>query len=45
MATYLEVISTQNNSLQNELEAIEIKKEKFNAITDLYRSLGGGGEK
>lgn len=44
MATYLEVITTQNNSLQNELEAIEIKKEKFNAMTDLYRTLGGGGE-
>ncbi len=42
MATYLEVITTQNNSLQNELEVIEIKKEKFNAITDLYRTLGGG---
>lgn len=42
MATYLEVITTQNNSLQNDLEAIEIKKAKFNAITDLYRALGGG---
>ena len=44
LANYLEVITTQNNSLQNELEAIEIQKEKFNAITDLYRSLGGGLE-
>jgi NodT family efflux transporter outer membrane factor (OMF) lipoprotein len=42
MATYLEVITTQNSSLQNDLEAIEIKKVKFNAITDLYRTLGGG---
>ena len=44
MATYLEVITTQNNSLQNDLEAIEIKKVKFNAPTDLYRALGGGVE-
>ncbi|RYY35061.1 MAG: TolC family protein, partial [Sphingobacteriaceae bacterium] len=44
MATYLEVITAQNNALQNELEAIDIKKEKLNAVTDLYRSLGGGVE-
>lgn len=42
MATYLEVITAQNNALQNELEAINIQKEKMNALTDLYRSLGGG---
>jgi len=44
MATYLEVITAQNNSLQNDLEAISIRRDKFNAITDLYRSLGGGLE-
>lgn len=42
MATYLEVITAQNNALQNELEMIGVKKEKLNAITDLYRSVGGG---
>lgn len=42
MASYLEVITAQNNTLQNELEVIDIKREKLNAITDLYRALGGG---
>ena len=44
MATYLEVIVAQNNSLQNELEQTEINRDQFNAIIDLYRSLGGGVE-
>lgn len=44
MASYLEVITAQNNALQNDLEAINIKREKLNAITDLYRALGGGTE-
>lgn len=44
MATYLEVITAQNNALQNALEAINIKREKLNAVTDLYRALGGGVE-
>lgn len=44
MATYLEVITTQNNALQNNLEAINIRLEKLNAVTDLYRALGGGVE-
>lgn len=42
MATYLEVISAQNNALQNDLDIISVKKEKLNALTDLYRSVGGG---
>lgn len=42
MATYLEVITAQNNSLQNDLESVTIRKDKLNALTDLYRSLGGG---
>ncbi|MNL16152.1 copper/silver efflux system outer membrane protein CusC [compost metagenome] len=42
MANYLEVITAQNNSLQNDLEAISIQKERFDAATDLYRALGGG---
>jgi outer membrane protein TolC len=44
MATYLEIITANNNLLQSELDKIAIKRDKFNAITDLYRSLGGGVE-
>lgn len=44
MATYLEVITAQNNRLQNDLEAINIRMDHLNAITDLYRALGGGVE-
>ncbi len=44
MATYLEVITAQNSALENELEAINIKREKLQAVTDLYRALGGGVE-
>lgn len=43
-ASYLEVITVENNSLQNELEIINAKRDKFNAVTDLYRALGGGAE-
>lgn len=42
MASYLEVITAQNNALQNDLDAIAIKREKMQAITRLYRALGGG---
>jgi len=41
MANYLEVITAQNNALQNDLEQISIKREKLNAVVDLYRALGG----
>lgn len=44
MANYLEVITAQNNKLQNDLETITIHLEIYNAITDLYRALGGGVE-
>lgn len=44
MATYLEVITAQNSRLQNDLEATSIQLEKLNAVTDLYRALGGGVE-
>lgn len=43
-ADYLEVITAQNNRLQNDLEGIEIRREQLNALTDLYRALGGGVE-
>lgn len=42
MATYLEVITAQNNKLQNDLEVINIRLDRLNALTGLYRSLGGG---
>lgn len=41
-ATYLEVILSQTNRLQAELELASIKTQKLNAIATLYRSLGGG---
>jgi NodT family efflux transporter outer membrane factor (OMF) lipoprotein len=42
MATYLEVITAQSNTLQGELELASLKKDKLNAVVELYRSLGGG---
>jgi multidrug efflux system outer membrane protein len=42
MATYLEVITAQGNVLQGELELASIKRAQLNAVSDLYRSLGGG---
>ncbi|WEK38394.1 MAG: efflux transporter outer membrane subunit [Candidatus Pseudobacter hemicellulosilyticus] len=44
MATYLEVITAQNNSLQNQLDMITVQRDKLTAVTDLYRALGGGTE-
>ena len=43
-ANYLEVITAQNNVLQNGVEAIGIRREQMLAQTDLYRALGGGAE-
>ena len=42
MATYLEVITAQSNSLQSELELASIKTAQLSASIELYRSLGGG---
>ncbi|UOE52515.1 efflux transporter outer membrane subunit [Mucilaginibacter sp. SMC90] len=42
MANYLEVITAQSNVLQSELELASIKRQELNAISDVYRSLGGG---
>jgi len=42
MANYLEVITAQNSSLQNDLDVVTIKLEKLNAAINLYRALGGG---
>lgn len=41
-ATYLEVIVAQTNRLQAELDQATVKSQKINAITSLYRALGGG---
>ena len=42
MATYLEVITAQSNSLQSELELAAIKTARLSASVELYRTLGGG---
>jgi multidrug efflux system outer membrane protein len=42
MATYLEVITAQGNVLQSELQLASIKRAQLSAVSDLYRSLGGG---
>ncbi|MEH3114797.1 MAG: TolC family protein [Pedobacter terrae] len=42
MASYLEIITAQNNLLQTELEATNIRQEKLQSAVDLYRSLSGG---
>ncbi len=41
-ADYLEVLMTQRDALAAKLELIETKKKQFNAITNVYRDLGGG---
>ena len=42
LANYLEVLNAQENILSTELEVTQIKLDKFNAMVELYRSLGGG---
>ncbi|MCX6172218.1 MAG: TolC family protein [Flavobacterium sp.] len=39
---YFEVLMTQRDALESKLELIEAKKEQFNALTNVYRALGGG---
>lgn len=41
MATYLEVITAQSNTLQGELDLAVLKKDQLNAVVELYRALGG----
>jgi HAE1 family hydrophobic/amphiphilic exporter-1 len=41
-ATYLEVLTAQQNYLAAQLAAVNDKLEKAQAIIDLYRALGGG---
>ena len=42
LATYLEVITAQGNVLQSELELASVKRTQLDAVSELYRSLGGG---
>jgi multidrug efflux system outer membrane protein len=42
LANYLEVITAQSNVLQSELELASLKRDQLYAVSDLYRSLGGG---
>ena len=41
-ADYFEVLMTQRDALETKLELIETKLRQFNAVTNIYRSLGGG---
>ncbi len=41
-ANYLEVLTTQREALASKLELIEVKKRQFNAVTNIYKALGGG---
>jgi len=41
-ATYVEVIMAQTNKLQTELDLASLKAQRLNAITALYRAVGGG---
>jgi multidrug efflux system outer membrane protein len=41
-ADYFEVLMTQRDALESKLELIKTKKEQLNAVTNVYRNLGGG---
>lgn len=41
-ANYLEVLITQQNSLNARLELVRVKKEQFRSTANLYKALGGG---
>jgi outer membrane protein, multidrug efflux system len=41
-ADYLEVLLTQRDALESKLELIETRLRQFNAVTNIYRALGGG---
>ncbi|MGI4020388.1 MAG: TolC family protein [Janthinobacterium lividum] len=41
-ADYLEVLLTQRDALESKLELIDTKKERFNAVINIYKYLGGG---
>lgn len=39
---YFEVLMTQRDALETQLELVETKKEQLNAVVHIYRDLGGG---
>lgn len=41
-ADYMEVLLTRRDALNAEMELIELKKQQFSAVVDMYRALGGG---
>jgi NodT family efflux transporter outer membrane factor (OMF) lipoprotein len=41
-ANYLDVLTAQRDALGAKLELIEAKKQQFNAVTNIYKALGGG---
>jgi multidrug efflux system outer membrane protein len=41
-ANYLEVLTAQREALSAKLDLVDIKKQQYSAITNLYKSLGGG---
>ena len=41
-ANYLEVLTAQRDALSSKLELVDIKKQQYNSIINLYKSLGGG---
>ena len=41
-ADYFEVLMTQRDALEAQLELVETKKEQFNAVVNIYCALGGG---
>jgi NodT family efflux transporter outer membrane factor (OMF) lipoprotein len=43
-ATYIEVLTAQQNYLNAQLAAIDDRLEKAQAVIDLYRALGGGAD-
>lgn len=43
-ANYLEVLMTQRNALDTELELLDARRRRYNAAIDLYKALGGGWE-
>lgn len=43
-ADYLEVLLTQEEAIQAQIELIELKQQQMNAVVNTYRALGGGWE-
>ncbi len=41
-ANYLEVMIAQKEALNTQLELIDVKKQKLQALTNIYKALGGG---